>query len=388
MRLLIVFFKNLREMKRDLWLVGLTVFFAPCFVLLYWLFFQGGATTYKIVILNHDAGATLPGGEIFNGGEAIAKAIQSVTYPDGKPLLIATGAGSMDEVQAVLRVRGAAAFIEIPQDFSASLLALKSGDRSAGSQITFGGDLTNPYYMVGVNLALSGMDRYVMEVTGQKPIIQYVELPLGSSAVRSEFETYVPGVLILSVILLIFQAAMMVAREIESGTLIRLQMTPMSAFDLLGGITLALMLVAVVSLLLTFATATALGFRSQGSLWVAVLIGACTSLAVIGVGLMVASLTKTVSQAFVVANFPMALLMFFSGAIFPMPNVALFTIGSRVIGLYDILPPTHAINALNKVLTFGTGLKDVSYELGMLVFLSVAYFIAGVFFFQKLQLKH
>src|SRR5512136_548952 len=116
MRLLIIFFKNLREMKRDLWVVGLTVVFAPCFVLLYWLWFQGGSTTYKILILNYDDGATLPGGETFNGGEAIAKAIQSVTYPDGKPLLITADASSMDEVQATLRERGAVAFIKLPQD--------------------------------------------------------------------------------------------------------------------------------------------------------------------------------------------------------------------------------------------------------------------------------
>jgi ABC-2 type transport system permease protein len=387
MRLWIVFLKNLREMKRDLWVVSLTIAFAPCFVFLYWLWFQGGSTTYRVLVLNHDAGAVLPGGGTLQAGVDITRAIQGVTYPDGKPLLTTAAASTMDEVQAVLRARGAAAFIEIPADFSTAILALQSGNRAVNSQVTFGGDLTNPYYTVAASLALTAVDAYVMQATGQKPLIQYVEAPLGASGARSEFETYVPGVLILSVILLIFQAAMLVAREIESGALTRLQLTPLSAFELLGGMTAALMVVAVASLLLTFATAAALGFHSQGPLWVAVLTGACTSLSVIGIGLMVACLTRTVAQAFVVANFPLALLMFFSGAIFPVPAIPLFTLGSHTFSLYDLLPPSHAVAALNKVLTLGAGIQDVAYELGMLALLSVVYFGAGVLMFQKLQLK-
>jgi ABC-2 type transport system permease protein len=54
--------------------------------------------------------------------------------------------------------------------------------------------------------------------------------------------------------------------------------------------------------------------------------------------------------------------------------------------LNDILPPTHAVIALNKVFTFGASLKDITYELLMLVLLSVIYYAIGVFLFRKRHL--
>ncbi len=139
--------------------------------------------------------------------------------------------------------------------------------------------------------------------------------------------------------------------------------------------------------MLTIATAWALGFRSQGPMWLAIVVGAVTSVSIVGVGLIIASLSRTVTQAFLIANFPLALFMFFSSAVFPVPRVTLFTVAGRAIGLYDILPPTHAVVALNKVLTLGAGLGDVIYELAALLILSVVYFAAGVWLFSRTHLR-
>ena len=100
-----------------------------------------------------------------------------------------------------------------------------------------------------------------------------------------------------------------------------------------------------------------------------------------------ACFSRSVTQAFLIANFPMVLFMFFSSAIFPLPQVRLFTLAGRAIGLYDILPPTHAVVALNKVLTLGAGIGDVAYELTALLVLSVAYFAAGVWLFERTHLR-
>ena len=264
---------------------------------------------------------------------------------------------------------------------------MQAGDRSVTTTITYGGDLSNTYYMIGANMALTTVDAYVQKATGQRPLVNYVELPMGASATRTEFETYVPGTLIFSVILLIFLASMTVAREIETGSLRRLQLTPMTSFDLLGGITLALLLVGALASILSFLVALALGFHSQGPIWVAILVSVVASLSVIGLGMVVASLTRSVSQAFVVANFPLGLMMFFSGVIFPMPAVRLFTIAGHAVSPYDILPPTHAVVALNKILTLGASLGDVAYELTALIILSALYFFVGVWLFQRMHLR-
>ena len=387
MRAWVVFRKTMREITRDKWMLGLTLAFAPFFVFLYWLWFQGGSTVYPIAVINQDQGVTLPNGSAYKAGDEVSAAIQAVTYADGRPLLKVVNVPDQAAAEPLLRDRKATAFIQIPGDFSQTIQARQAGDRSVTTNITFGGDLSNTYYMIGANMALTCVDAYVQQASGQKPLVNYVEKPMGASATRSEFDTYVPGTLIFSIVLLIFLAAMTVAREIETGALRRLQLTPMTSFDLLGGITAALLLVGAAASILSFLVALALGFHSQGPVWIAILISIIASLSVIGLGMVVASLTRSVSQAFVVANFPLAMMMFFSGIIFPMPPVKLFSIAGRTISPYDILPPTHAVVALNKILTLGASLSDVAYELIALLVLSVLYFVAGAWLFKRMHLR-
>jgi ABC-2 type transport system permease protein len=373
-----IFLKTLREMLRDKWALGLTLIFAPFFVFLYWIILSGGSTSYTVLVINRDAG---------RAGEEIVAAIGDITYADGNPLLKAKLISDRAEAEQILKDRGAAAFLLIPEEFSQTLQQMKGGDRSVAPQITFGGDLSNPYYSVAVSLALTAVDGYVQEVTGQPPLIGYVEEPLGGSGARSEFETYVPASLIFAVIMLIFLASMSIAREIETGTLKRMQMTPVSSLEILGGVTGALLLIGIVAVALAFLVAVLCGFHSQGPLWLAILVGAMTSLSVIGLGMVVASFTRTVSQAFVVANFPLAMMMFFSGVIYPLPKIVLFTLAGHQVGLYDFLPATHAVIALNKILTLGAGLHEVAYELTALTVLSVLYFGIGVWLFKQYHLR-
>jgi len=262
-----------------------------------------------------------------------------------------------------------------------------AGSAGAGSKITFGGDLTNPYYPVAAILATSAVDAYIQAASGKPAPIQYVEQPLGGSGARTEFETYVPGLFVFATIMLIFLAAMTVAREVESGTLRRLQITRMTAFDLLGGITMTLLVIGVIAELLTFATALGMGFRSQGPLWVALVVGVLTGLSVIGAGLLVAGFSRSVAQAFVIANFPLALFMFFSGVMFPIQKIVLFSVGGHEVGLFDFLPTAQAVVALNKVFTLGAGFDQVAFELAALAVLSVLYFAAGVRLFHQRHLR-
>jgi len=387
MRAWSVFRKSMQEQRRDLLVLLLTLSFAPLMVSLYYLFFPGGSTAYIVLILNHDTGYRSVDGSFLAAGAQVAQAVGAVTYADGKPLLKVQMVADRAEAERRLRDRKATAMIVIPPDFSRAILAARDGDQSATTGITLVGDLTNPYYAVAAVLASSAVEIYVQVAIGEPSFLQYGEEPLGGSAARTEFETYVPGVLIFAAILLLFQSSMAVAREVEAGTLRRLQLTRMTAFDLFSGITITQVLIGIVAVILTLLTAQALGFRSQGPLWIVIVIGALACLSSVGVGLVIACFSKTVSQAFVIANFPLALFMFFTGAIFPIPSVPLFTLGGRSIGLYDSLPPTHAVVALNKVMTLGAGAEEIFYELTALAILSVAYFAFGVWLFQRTHLS-
>ena len=382
-----IFRKTAREMWRDWLVLSLSIAFAPLFVWAYYLFTLGGSTTYNVLVINLDQGALSAQGERLEMGEGAIQAMLGVTYANGQPMLKVIRLDDQGQALQKLRDRAAAAFVTLPADFSQIILAMQAGDRSQSIPIAFGGDLTNPYYMTASILALSGLETYIQQATGQQPLIQYLEQPLGSSAARTEFEFYVPGVLVFAIIMLVFMASMAAAREVEGGTLRRLRLTPMKSFELLGGMSAVLILVGVAAELLALLTAVALGFRSQGPLWVAVLVGAVTSLSVVGVGLIVACYSRTVTQAFLIANFPLGLFMFFSGAIFPIPKVSLFSVAGHDFGLADLLPPTHGVAALNKVFTLGAGFREVAFELVMLTILSVIYFVVGAWLFQRRQMS-
>jgi ABC-2 type transport system permease protein len=322
-----------------------------------------------------------------SAGDDLLHALQSITYADGKPLLIVNLVSDKNAAEMRLKNREASLLVIIPTDFSAAIDAIRKKNDSPTTTLTVVGDLTNPTYAVGAMLANAALDQYMQAITGQPRPIQIVEEAIGASGARTEFENYVPGLLVFAVMMLMFLAAISVVREVEGGTLRRLQTTSMTAFDYFGGLSLSLALIGTAAVTLTFLVALALGFRSQGPLWLAIMIGIITSFSVIGVGLMVACFVRTSTQAFLIVNFPLALFMFFSGAIFPIPRVPLFVLAGRMVGLYDILPPTHAVVALNKILTLGAGLDEVLYELGALVLLSAVYFAVGVWLFQRTHLR-
>jgi len=388
MRLWQVFIKSVREQKRDLWVIGLSLAFAPLFVFVYWLMTGGtGSTSYGVLVINQDAPAMVADGATLAAGDEVVARLRDLAYQNGSPLLKVTLVDDRDTAEQKLRDRVAAALIIIPADFSAQLAAFRSGDTRASADLTFVGDLTNPTYTVAAVMAMTAADAYTQGFTDAPRPVELVEIPLGASAARTEFENYVPGLLVLAVVLMVFQAAMTPARDIESGALRRLRLTPLTAFDYLGGTSLWLGLVSIGAVLLTFATAVGFGFRSQGPLWLAILVTAITSLSIIGIGLIVAGFSKTVSQAFVIANFPLGFLMFLTGAAFPLPRFPLFTLAGRDFALPDLLSPTHAVVALNKIFTLAAGLQDVIFELAALTLLSALYFGLGVWLFQRTQMR-
>ncbi len=381
MRLLRVFLKSMREQLRNYWMLIVSLSFAPMFVLLYWFITGGGTTSYHVIVINNDD---------LTSSSASSRVIQSMrelAYANGQPILKVTESTDRNKAESSLTNREAAALIIFPEGFSSVLQKAREKASTESPRITLVGDLTNPYYSIVSIMVYTCVEDFVTSELEQAPLIIVDEIALGASAARTEFEMYVPALLILSVVLLIFQVSMVIAREVESGTLRRLQMTNMTSFDFLAGVSLTQVLISGISVMLTFLVAVLLGFRSQGSFWLAILIGVLTSFSIVGVGLIIASLARTVSEAFIYANFPLIFLMFFTGAVFPIPPIPLFSIAGRSIGLADIFPPTHAITALNKVLTLGAGLKDILFELFALITLSIVYFALGIWLFKRVRMK-
>lgn len=385
MRALAVFAKTAREVRRDLLTVALSVVFAPAFVVLYYVAFSTTAATYQIVVVNQDDGRTWQGHRLTAGNE-IPAVLAAAEDGTGRPLLRVSSAPTREEAVRRIEEGQATAAVVIPRDFSGSIAAVgEDATGVAAVNYTIVGDLSRAAYPVAAVMTDAAIQGYVREATGRSGPVSVVEQPVGGSGARTDFEIYIPGLIVFSVLLLLFLAAMTVAREIESGAMRRLRLTPMSAADYLAGTGGVIALIGVVGVVATFGTARLCGFRSEGSLWVGILVLAIAIVSVIGVGIMVAAVSRTVTRAFVIANFPLGLMMFFSGVILPMPRITWLTIAGHPVGPFETLVPTHAVTALGKVLTLGAGFTDVLFELISMSLLSLVYFAAGIAVLRRAQ---
>ena len=173
----------------------------------------------------------------------------------------------------------------------------------------------------------------------------------------------------------------------ENKTIIRLKLSRVSTVEFLSGVSLVQIAIGILSVLLTLVVALALGFDYSGSLIVFVCLVALTSVSIFAFSLILAAFTKTVNEVLVVGNFPLFLFMFFTGAAFPIEGVMLFSIAGYPITLQGLMSPTHAISALKKTLIADAGFADILPEIVALNFITVAYFLVGIWAFRRRHMR-
>jgi len=377
--------KEMAETFRDWKMLSMTLSFAPFFVILMYFYLGHTTPVYDVGVVNLDRGASTADGESFNGGRELLLAFQLARSQEGDEVLRMREVAP-EEVEAVLESRRADVVVTIPPEFSERLARFRR-DPSPTSDppvpIRSRGDPSNPDYIMAAVWADMTIMTYLEYASGiQSPLVLQPETVSGSGSL-SEFELYVPGLLILSLMMLMFTAAGALIREKDKGTIIRLRLSRLTVPEWLSAVTVTQVVVGLLALLMTFATAWAVGYRASGDLSVLLLVGALTSMGVMAFSVLVAAFLRTVFDLVTVGCFPFFILMFFSGGMFPLPGVALFQVGEQPIELNHILPTTHAITALNRVLGYGAGVGDILFELGALVVVTLLYFALGIWIFTR-----
>jgi ABC-2 type transport system permease protein len=253
--------------------------------------------------------------------------------------------------------------------------------------VTITGDALYPRFYRASTILESVVFRTVDRLAGRPQTVRIIEEPIFQVGPRTEYDLYAPGMILFGLLMIIPQTAMLVAREVRWGTLRRLRLTRLNAGELLGGVSLSQLVVAVAQVVLVFAAALALGFRNQGSLWLAIIIGLVVSFSAIGLGLIVACFVENDGQAINVGSTVMMILVFFSGAMYQLPPLTMFTLAGYQIGVFDLFPATHGFLALQQVLTYGVGLREILFRLVATAALSLLYFALGVFAFQRFKMR-
>ena len=321
--------------------------------------------THSVLVANSDPRAV-----------PLLEELAAQRYADGRPIFDIRETDDLDAAEAALRDESATALIRISPD-----------DKEHATHITLRGNALHTRFYRASTILESVAARHADRVAGRPEIVRVVQQPLGGASPRSEFDLYAPGMIIFALLLIIPQTAMLVARELRWDTLGRLRLTPMSAGDLLGGISLAQMVVAVFQVVLVFTTALLIGFQNQGSLLTAILVGLAVSFSAIGQGLLVACFVENDSQAINVGSAVAMMQVWFSGSFYRLPPMTVFVLAGHQIDLFDIFPATHGLLALQQVLSYGAGLEEIAFRLGATLVLSLLYLGLGVAVFQRLKMR-
>jgi len=385
-KLLNVVKKSCKEQLRSIWIFILTVSMAPIFILIYYLMLETSIPHYEVLVFNQDIGITAEDQNINHGDRLLASVKQIAAADPDIPLTISSAPGREEGV-AEINNRKADALIVIPENFSQSIQQRSGADLPQNIKVEFVGDITNFDYMLSAVWANEILTDYVHRVSHSPRLLSITETSLGRSGSANDFDLYIPGLLILAIIMLMFSAAIAFVTEVENKTMIRVKLSRVSTLEYLTGVSLVQIVVGIISLLLTLFMAVALGFNYSGAFSLVLLIAVLTGVSIVAFSLIVAAVTKTANEVLILGNFPLFLFMFFSGAAFPIHGKELFAVAGYPITLQGLMSASHSVSALKKVLILNMGLADIIPELVVLLCLTVVYFLIGGWAFKRRHMK-
>ena len=369
MKALLIAGKTLLELVRRPKTLAISLLIPVAFMVIFGLAFgQDAPGTHDVAVRNDDAGPH---------GDAFVQRLMGLEHADGTPrfdvtLVETTAAAGLSDGDNVL-------LVEVPRGFSG---AINTGRTAT---VTLHSDPAQVAAETARQVTEGVLRAYVAD-QGNAPTVAFERQVVGAPD-RTAFDFIAPGLMVFAILNLVPAAAAVLAREVETGTLDRIRCTPTGAGALLGGVALAQLALAAVSLLLMIVAAALMGFQNQGSFVATYVIAMLAAVSVVGVGMVVAALSDKQDDA---ANIGVAFAVpasFLSGAFFPVPGVDLLRVGGQTIGLYDVLPTTHATQAMRSVMTFGDGLGDVWGRLLALAVLAVVWFAVGVWLFTMRRMR-
>lgn len=383
--------KTLRELLRERMTTALMLAFPPLLVGFYYVAFgqtnEGLSKYISILILNQDAGAAAFEAEPLTAGQAFIQVLEDAEY-EGQPLFKVTPVDARPSAEITLREHKASLLIIIPADFSAILGKFATGvEQPHAAEITLIGAPESSEYLFARSLLSGYLRQFALQMAGWEESIEVQYRFVPGTGTMSDFDYGVGGAIVFGIAFTTLIAAELMVREYVGGTLRRLRLTRLSAFELLAGVTLALTIIAAIQIPITLGAALLMGFTNHGSLLLIILICLLFNLTAIGLGLLVACFARTPADATNLASAVLVPLVFLSDALYPMPEMPLFNWGKRLIQLYDFLPTTHAVAAIRQVTINGKGMGDLIYELTALTLLSVSTFVIGIVLYHRRRMK-
>jgi len=384
----------LRRIVRDVRTLALIVILPLFFVLLYGNSFSGSYTGLPIVVVNQDNGlASVRTAEVgritltVDLGQAFVNALDPAVFDivqaeDAEAALASVGEDvraaivfpksfSNTVVNAAVRAGGERR-VEIDGD-NVTLLPSEPVD---GPVTALTIDDSSPLVARAMLDALNAAFATVLET-------QQSSLDIDSFLdVRSLYEGRIrmldftaPGIIGFAMTLItVMLTAMAVVRERTGGTLTRILIAPVSAWQVTLGYTLAFSLIAVFQAAeLLIASVWLFDVRFVGDPGVVALIIVLFAVGLQGIATLISTLSKNEAQAMQFVLFLVIPSLMLSGVFWPLEAMP-----ATIRPLSYAIPLTYANAGLKKVMLTGSGIGDLTFELAVLGAIAVGTLLLSV----------
>ncbi len=366
------FLENLREWK----ILSLTLVFAPFFVYVMYGYLHASPTSYTLLVMSHDPAA---------GG--LIGAWEDARQANGDPVFVVEQVSDLAQASRRVASREADLLVEIPAGFTAALDARRGQGAAVPPRLVSRRTETNPRSTIAMAFSDYVAYQYAFDRIGTSPPLDVALERIGGTQAPSDFDLYLPALLVLSLIMVLFTAAATLVKEVDKGTMSRLILSKLTTIEMLTAVSLNQVLIGTVALLLSYLAAVSVGYHSSGSIVTLVAVGGLSTLSVVAIAVLVAAFLNTIFELLTVGSFPFFILMFFSDCMIPLPKIPLFHLFGNVVNLNDVLPTSVTVRAFNKILNQSASLDDLVFELGAIAFLTFFYFTIGTWLFRRRHLR-
>lgn len=366
------------EQARSMGLLITTLLTAPFFVLIYFILTAGTGYQNKVLVLSDDTGIYQNSIKYeLNYTDSLISELNTTMH-----LLSASKSVSLDMGMELLKAGKAELLVVLPDNFSAKIIEQKYID-SLQTEIAFYGNQSSFRYLMTSVWVHDIISKFVFKYANIKSPIHVTETAVAASAYKTDFDLQVPGLIIFSIIMLMYTASAALIRDIEAGTFRLMKLARVSVFQYVTGNSLVQLTLGIIGVLLAILTAVLLGFQLNSAWWLVLLTCVLTAVSIIAFSILIAAFVNNISQVVIAGTLPLFIFMFFSGAMFPVNTPLLFNIGTLDVYLNSILSPAFAVSALTKLLVMNAHFTSILPELTAIAILTLIYAILGSFFFRR-----
>ncbi|UCE97323.1 MAG: ABC transporter permease [Dehalococcoidia bacterium] len=361
MRFWQLFTRSLKETYRDPLALGFLLAFPLIFMLVFGAAFGSDTTpSYDIGIIDNDHT------EVSQG--FIDQAISQIS------IFEVTSFDDTDSAREELKLGEISAYVVIPGGFSTQVSQIMQGmEGDIVLNITY--DESEPMISEQIISSVNAATRQFAQI--EIPVTINTD-PINIGVDITQMDFIATGIIVFGLLIMIPTSGRIMLRDKESRFLYRMLTTPAKPWEFIAGYSLSMVLLATIQIFFFILLGWLFGMDIIGSLWLAFALFLLTAICSIGIGMVVASLSKSENQGESLSwlfSMPLAILsgVWFSTEFMP----------SYMRTFAGIFPFSHAVEASRAVITRGVGMEAISGDFLFLVSWAAVVFIIGTILFSR-----